>query len=196
MRAVGPKELPAIGLNIRMIDVLDGTVVWSVSNSGVSSETTSLSSFTETLVRLCVAALKAKWIETGDTVAVNFPPPDVLSSSGSLRGATVEVLSNPVLVAYRLSRARSRDDAYQDVAEVKRSTGTVTLRDEGLLDLETYYYRVSGVTESGLTSLPAGPFEITTVGPPARVEGFTGVSEIIREVPLSWTPLRDPHLEG
>ena len=58
MRAVGPNELPAIGLNIRMIDVLDGTVVWSVSKSGVSSETTSLSSFSETLVRLCVAALK------------------------------------------------------------------------------------------------------------------------------------------
>lgn len=196
MRAVGPKELPAIGLNIRMIDVLDGTVVWSVSHSGVSSETTSLSSFTETLVRLSVAALKAKWIEAGDTVAVNFPPPDVLSSSGSLRGATVEVISNPVHVAYRLSRSRSRDDVYQDVNEVKRSGGTIILRDKGLLDLETYYYRVSGVTSSGLTSLPAGPFEITTVGPPARVEGFIGVSERIREVPLSWTPPQDPYLKG
>jgi fibronectin type 3 domain-containing protein/curli biogenesis system outer membrane secretion channel CsgG len=196
MRAVGPKELPAIGLNIRMIDVVDGTVVWSVSHSGVSSEITSLSSFSETLIRLSVAALKAKWIEAGDTLAVNFPPPEVVSTSGSLREATVEVLSNPVHVGYRLSRARSRDDVYQDVNEVKRSGGTVVLRDKELLDLETYYYRVAGVTDTGLTSMPAGPFEITTAGPPAMVEGFTGVSGIIREVPLSWTPSSEPYLKG
>ena len=197
MRAVGPKELPAIGMNIRMIDVVEGTVVWSVSYSGVSSVPTSLSSFAETLVRLCVARLMQEWVRVGDTAAANIPSPQVASYEGDLRGARIEVLPEPAFVSYRFYRSRSRDGFFQDVATLKGSAGQgVVFTDTGLLDLETYHYKISGVMKNGLTGQPAGPFEITTAGPPPMVEEFAAQSEIIREVPLTWIPLRDPHLKG
>jgi TolB-like protein len=56
-KAVGSKKEPSVGLNIRIIDVEDGTILWSISNSGISQRLTNLPSFTNYLIKQIVRKL-------------------------------------------------------------------------------------------------------------------------------------------
>jgi len=196
LRVVDGKELPAIGISVRMIDVSGGTVVWSVGHSGVSSPATSLTSFSDTLLGLSVARLERAWIAVGDTLAAGAPVPQVVSHEGGLRGGQIEILTDPAFTSYRFFRSRSEDGFYEDAGSIRNSGPQVVFSDKGLHDLETYFYKVVGVVRNGLSSPAAGLFEIDTAGPPGGVEGFSAQSEIIRKVPLSWQPLHDPYVKG
>jgi len=63
--AVGSQKLPSIGFNVRMLDVEDGGIIWSVSNSAMASSPTSLSLFTQQLIIASINALKKEWKRYG-----------------------------------------------------------------------------------------------------------------------------------
>jgi len=199
-RAVGPKKCPSIGLNIRMIDVTDGTIVWSITSSGLSRTPTSLSSFAGRLIRKTVPQLIREMVRAGDTFAVNLPSPQVVSYKGKIRAAVIQVLADPprVFKGYKLLRGRSAQGPFREVA-FRRNTGerkTLTLKDRKLLDAETYYYKVAAVARNGLNGNPAGPFKITTAGPPGAVQNLSAKSGIIRKIPLSWASSGDSNIKG
>jgi hypothetical protein len=73
--AIGSQKLPSIGINVRMLDVEDGSIIWSVSDSAVASRPTSLSVFTQWLVRDSINALRKEWKRYGNkTIRVLYLP--------------------------------------------------------------------------------------------------------------------------
>jgi fibronectin type 3 domain-containing protein len=197
LKMEGAEGIPSLAFTVRMLDVSDGSDLWTVSHRAVSPAPADLKDFTERQVRLSVARLEQEWVRTGDSLAADLPAPQVSSYGGELRGARVEVITDPLVKGYRFFRARSKEDTFQEVATLKNAgEERIVFSDRGLQDLETYYYLVAGVTGSGLTGEQAGPFRIITAGPPDAVTGFTAESGIIREVPLSWQPLENPDVKG
>ena len=60
-KAIGPNKVPAIGINLRMINVQNGTIVWSLTISGISSDPSfSLSSYASFLVNQAIGELGNK----------------------------------------------------------------------------------------------------------------------------------------
>jgi len=199
-RAMGPAKLPSIGLNIRMIDVTDGTIVWSITNSGLSHTPTSLSAFAERLIRQTVPSLIREMVRSSDTYAVNLPSPQVVSYKGGIRTAKIEVLADSprMFRGYKLLRSRSARGPFRRIASI-RNTGerkTITFLDRKLLDSETYYYKVAAVARNGLNGNPAGPYKVTTAGPPGAVQSLHAKSGMIRKITLTWAPPADPHVRG
>ncbi|MBI1865639.1 MAG: hypothetical protein HYR98_07950, partial [Nitrospirae bacterium] len=84
-KASGASELSAIGINARMIDVSDGGVVWSVSDSAISPSPIGLSAFAKRMVDNLVSQLFQEALKAGDTVAANLPVPQIASSRGGVR---------------------------------------------------------------------------------------------------------------
>jgi len=199
-KASGSSELAAIGINIRMIDVADGSIVWSVTDSAISDKPISLSSFARRIIDNIVNRLLYEWIRAGDTHAVNLPTPQVVSYNGKIRGAVFEILGDAVQTyqGYNLLRSRTEKGLYEKVATAENQGAgkIIRLENKGLLDAETYYYKVSAISKSGLNSIPSGPFKITTTGPPSPVTDLKATSNNPRKVPLSWTPVNEPEIKG
>lgn len=197
-KASAGSELAAIGVNVRMIDVSDGSIVWSVTDSGISDRPISLSAFAKRLLQLMVTRLTQEWVRAGDTQAVNLPIPQVVAAQGKIRGVTVEFLPDPttLIAKYAILRSRTEQGPYQAVATLEND-GAKSFRfeDRDLADAETYYYKIASVARSGLAGPPHGPVKIATVGPPPAVTGLTARSELIRKVSVAWQPSADSHVE-
>jgi len=199
-RAVGSQKLPSIGLNIRMIDVTDGTIVWSITNSGLAKTASSLSGFAERIIRKTISQLMREMIRAGDTLAVNLPSPQVVSHKGKIRAVVIQVLADSprTFRGYKLLRSRSARGPFRVVTS-RRNTGEqkmITLTDRNLLDAETYYYKVAAVARGGFNGSPAGPFKVTTAGPPGAVQNLSAKSGLIRKVVLRWQSERDSNVHG
>ncbi|VAX16821.1 hypothetical protein MNBD_NITROSPINAE02-955 [hydrothermal vent metagenome] len=200
LRAVGEYELPAVGINVRLIDGETGSIVWSITDSAIAGKPISLSVFANRMVESMIYRLTREWVLAGDTMAIHLPTPEVISHRGEIRKAVIEVMgvSPNTFKSYRLSRSRTKRGPYKEIStKENRRFGQVELfEDEGLLDAETYYYKVEGVSSLGLTSLPVGPLQITTTGPPARVEGLKAEGNLARMVKIRWDPLNDPAVKA
>jgi len=198
MRAVGGNELPAIGINIRMIDVETGSIIWTVSDSAIADKPISISAFTRRLVKSMMARLAQEWKAAGDTFSINLPAPQVVSWKGGLRSATIEIVPSATkrFVGYNISRSHAKGGPYEKIRAVKYQKNKIVVNDKNLIDAETYYYKVGGISKNGLTGPPAGPLKITTVGPPSPVMQVTAKSNIARKVPLTWTPVNEPEVKG
>jgi len=198
-KASGKAELSAIGINVRMIDVSDGSVVWSFTDTAISDKPVSLSAFANRMVRNMVDQLTQEWIKSGDTMAANIPPPQIIASFGKIRGTIIDILpdSPKEVTGYIILRSRSEKGPYQEVASLE-NTGSKTIRfeDQNLLDAETYFYKISAKVRSGFTGMPVEPIKITTAGPPGAITGLTAQSGIIRKVALAWQPSPDPNTKG
>jgi len=199
MRAVGSSELPSVGINVRMIDVETGAIVWSVTDSAIASKPISISAFARHLVESMVFRLKSEWIAAGDTFAINLPSAQIVSHRGRIRAAVVEVFPDPPqsIKGYRLLRSRTRDGVYSEVGMFPNTgKSAITLEDTGLLDAETYYYLVETVSVHALSGPPVGPFKITTTGPPRPVMELRAESGWARRAPLYWTPVSEQEVKG
>jgi fibronectin type 3 domain-containing protein len=199
MRAVGSLELPAVGINIRMIDAETGSVIWTVTDSAISQKVVSLSAFARRLIKSMVHRLRIEWVRTGDTYAANLMPAQVTLSRGNIRSAVIKVFSGSQkrVRAYTLYRSRTKRGPYRKVS-CRKNTGekTVVFEDKNLLDAETYYYKVDAVSVTGLHSPMEGPFEITTAGAPDPVMDLAATGGQIRKVTLGWTPSRSNVVVG
>ena len=198
-KASGGAELVAMGINVRMLDVNDGSIVWSISDSAVSDQPTSQSAFAKRLVQDLVARLVQEWVRAGDFTAMNMPAPQVVSAQGKIRGTTLEILAAPVdaVASYRILRGTSPNGPFQPLRNFENVAGrTVKIEDDQLQDARSYYYQVSAVGRSGLVSPPAGLIEVTTVGPPRAVEGLDAQSGLIRNVVLRWRPSSDANVKA
>ena len=199
-RAMGPNKLPSIGLNIRMIDVADGTIVWSISNSGLSKVPTNLSAFAERIIRRTVSQIIHEMVRAGDTYAVNLPSPQVISYKGKIRSSVIQVLADSprTFRGYKLIRGRSPQGPYHVIAYARNSgeQKTITFVDRKLLDSETYYYKVAAVARNGLNGTPAGPYKIMTTGPPGVIQNLFAQSGQIRKISLKWHSQNDPNVVG
>lgn len=199
LRAVGSSELPAVGINVRMIDVETGSIVWSVTDSAISKNPTSISAFTQTLVESMIFRLKQEWIAAGDTFSVNMPRPEFVSYRGDIRGAVLELYALPKdgFPTYRVLRGKTKDGPFITAGEIKNSgANPLVFKDEGLLDAETYYYKAVALTPHGLTSAYTDLVKITTTGPPSPVAAMQAKGAVARSVPLSWTPVAEPEVKG
>lgn len=199
MRAVESRELPAVGINIRMIDAATGSIIWTVSDSAIATKVISLSSFTSHLVESMIAQLFKEWVRTGDLHAANLPSPQIISAQGSLRKAVIEVVadSSGGTKAYLFRRSSTKEGPFSDVGSLPNTKSSpIVFEDKGLLDAETYYYQVASEHVSGLAGIPAGPVAVTTVGAPEPVLDIQAEDGGIREVVLRWTPSNDPHVTG
>jgi fibronectin type 3 domain-containing protein len=199
MRAVESRELPAVGINIRMIDAETGSIIWTVSDSAIATKVISLSSFTGHLIESMIAQLRNEWVRTGDLHAVNLPSPQIISAQGFLRKAVIEVFadSSGGTKAYIFRRSSTKEGPFRDIGTLpNRSGGRIVFEDTGLLDAETYYYQVAAEHVSGLAGRPAGPVTVTTVGAPEPILDIRAEDGGIREVPLRWTPSSDPNVAG
>ena len=198
-KASGKAELAAIGLNVRMIDVNDGSIVWSVSDTAISDRPTSLSAFANRMVRNLVGQLLQEMIRVGDKQLMNVPAPVVVSSRGKVRGAVIEIQapSLETIKSYKILRSRSEAGPYREVADLEfTDSSRLQFEDRNLLDAETYYYRIYTVTKSNLTSYPTEPLKISTTGPPGTVAGLAARSGLVRRVVLTWSPASDTNTEG
>jgi len=199
MRAVGPLKLPAVGINIRMIDVETGSIIWSITDSAICKEPTSLSAFARHLIGSMIHRLKQEWVRAGDTLAISLPSPEVTSYKGEIRKAVIEILpdSPQTYPSYRLLRSRTEKGSYTQVAVAKNEgKRNIVFEDKGLLDAATYYYKVDAVSATGLTGTPFGPFTVTTKGHPSPIFEFQAVNRQARKVPLTWTPVNEPEVKG
>ncbi|OGW60470.1 MAG: hypothetical protein A2V83_09180 [Nitrospirae bacterium RBG_16_64_22] len=197
-KASGASELSAIGINARMIDVSDGGVVWSVSDSAISPSPIGLSSFAKRMVDNLVSQLFQEAIKAGDTVAANLPVPQIASSRGGVRSVFIQVVpdSPEAVESYTVLRGRTESGSYQEVGKVENSSRNVSFEDRNLLDAETYHYKVVGRNRSGMTTVPSQPVRVTTVGPPDAVTGLSAQSGLIRKVILQWQASFDPNVKG
>lgn len=199
MRAVGSLELPAVGINIRMIDTETGSVIWTITDSAISQKVISLSAFARRLIKSMIRRLRIEWVRTGDTYAVNLMPPQVTMSRGAIRSTEIKVFAgSPAKIrGYTLYRSRTKRGPYQKVA-FRKNAGekTVVFQEKGLLDAETYYYKIDAMAITGLHSPPEGPFEITTAGAPDPIMDLRVTDGQIRKVALTWTPINSDLVKG
>lgn len=197
-KASGSAELSAIGINARMIDVSDGGVVWSVSDSAISPSSIGLSAFAKRMVDSLVSQLFQEAIRAGDTVAANLPVPQIASSRGGVRTAFIEIVpdSPEAVESYTVLRGRTESGSYQEVGKVENSSRRVSFEDRNLLDAETYHYKVVGRGRSGMTTIPSQPIRVSTAGPPDAVTGLSAQSGLIRKVILQWQASFDPNVKG
>jgi hypothetical protein len=198
-KASGAAELSAIGLNVRMIDVNDGSIVWSVSDTAISDRPISLSAFANRMVRNMVTQLFQEMVRVGDTQGMNVPSPVVVNSLGKIRGAVIEIQpdSGRTIKSYKFLRSRTENGPYEEIASLTfGESKLLQFEDKNLLDAENYYYKVIAVAQSGLTSSPTKPLKIVTVGPPAVVSGLAAQGGLIRKIVLTWRPDSDPNVQG
>jgi fibronectin type 3 domain-containing protein len=195
----GTTELLALGITVRMIDVSDGSIVWSISDIAVSDRSLTLSALALQTVRKMVAQLFEEMIRVGDLQAVTLPIPRVLAAEGKSRGVLIEIQSDSpgTVSAYKILRSRAEKGPFQETGSID-NPGALTVRfeDRDLLDGETYYYQVLAVSRTRLTSLPSPSIKATTSGPPGAVSGLAAQSGLIRRVILTWQPLTDPNIKG
>ena len=195
----GTTELIAMGINVRMIDVSDGSIVWSISDIAVSDRSLTLSALANQTVRKMVTQLFQEMIRAGDLQTANIPVPRVLAFEGRLRGTIIEIQSDSLntVTAYKILRSRGEKGPFQEAGSIENpGSRTVRYEDRDLLDGETYYYQVLAVSPLGLTSLPGPSVKVTTAGPPGTVSGLTAQSGLIRRVVLTWQPLTDSKVQG
>jgi len=195
----GTTELVAIGINARMIDVSDGSLVWSISDIAVSDRSLTLSALADQTVRKMVTQLFKEMIRAGDLQTAKIPVPRVLASEGQLRGTIIEIQSDSLstVSAYKILRSRGEKGPFQEAGSLENpGSRRVRYEDRDLLDGETYYYQVLAVSPLGLTSLPGPSVKVTTAGPPGTVSGLTAQAGLIRRVVLTWQPLTDPTVQG
>ena len=199
MRAVGSLELPAVGINIRMIDGETGAIVWSISDSAIAKRPISISAFARHLIESMVHRLVREWVRAGDTLSINLPPPQVISYRGKIRGAIIEVLPDSLKTyrLYRFFRSRLEKGPYTKVAAIPNNPGQkIVFSEKGLLDAKTYYYKIDAVNRKGLTGTPAGPFKVTTIGPPSPVIELHAKSHQLRKIFLTWEQVNKPEIKG
>jgi len=200
LRASGSNELPSVGINVRMISVNDGSIVWSVSDSALGRATDPISSFAVSLVQRVVQELKLEWIKQGDTVAINLPAISASRVEGGVREAEIILprSSKTVFTSYRIYRSRTEFGDYQYIGVAKNTSEArnTTFKDSNLLDDEQYYYKVVGVAPSGLNGPLSVAYDVTTIGPPSAVLGFNADSNKARKVPLTWNSASEPHIKG
>ena len=199
VKVSGTTELVAIGINARMIDVSDGSIVWSIADIAVSDRSLTLSALADQTVRKMVTQLFQEMIRAGDLQTANIPVPRVLASEGKLRGTIIEIQSDSLntVTAYKILKSRGEKGPFQEAGSIENpGSRTVRYEDRDLLDGETYYYQVLAVSPLGLTSLPSPSVKVTTAGPPGTVSGLTAQSGLIRRVVLTWQPLTDPNVQG
>lgn len=199
MRAVGSLELPAVGINIRLIDTETGAIIWTITDSAISKKVVSLSAFTRRMVKSMIRRLAKEWVRAGDTYAVNLQPPQVVSYQGKIRSVVIKVYAGPreKFKSYTLYRSHTKKGPYEKIT-TRRNNGdkTIVLKDKNLLDAETYYYKIGAVNALGLHAAAEKPLHITTAGPPQPVTGLRADGGLIRMVALAWTPSRSKTVSG
>ena len=200
LRANGANELPSVGINVRMISVNDGSIVWSVSDSALGKATDPISSFAVSLVQRVVQELQREWIRQGDTIAINLPTISPSRVEGGVREVMVTLprSSKNVFTSYRVYRSRIESGEYQYIGVAKNASESrsAVYTDSNLLDDEQYFYKVVGVAPSGLNGPLSAAYKATTVGPPSAVLGFNADSNKARKVPLTWNSASEPHIKG
>ena len=199
VRSVNGYDVPAVGINIRMIDTQTGSIIWTVSDSAISRESISISTFADQLVESMIEQLRHEWIRIGDTFAVNLPSPQIVSSKGYIRRATIRVHpeSRKKVKSYTLLRSRTKGGHYTKIKSLNNSSSkTIVFEDTQLLDAETYYYKVVALHLSGLNGIPAGPVKITTKGAPDSLSYLTAESGGLRECKITWHSSKDTEVAG
>ncbi|MBI5583613.1 MAG: hypothetical protein HY892_07295, partial [Deltaproteobacteria bacterium] len=192
-------QMAAIGITVRLIDVADGSIVWSLTDSAVTDRPISLSAFAHQMIRKMVSLLFQEMLRVGDTLGVGVPIPRVASSQGKIRGTVIEIQPDPpsVVLNYKILRGPTEAGPYQEVSLLPQvDAPLVRYEESNLPDGETFYYRVVAVAPSKMTSLPTKPIKISTAGPPGAVTGLTAQSGLIRKVVLTWQPSTDPQVRG
>lgn len=199
VRSVNGNDLPAVGINIRMIDTQTGSIIWTVSESAIARRAISITTFADQLVESMIEQLRYEWIRNGDTFAVNLPSPQIVSFQGHIRKATIQVHpeSTKKVQRYTLMRSRTKGGPYTKIKSLNnRSSKTIVFEDTGLLDAETYYYKVAAFHVSGLTGLPAGPVKVTTKGAPGSLSSLTAENGGLRECKIRWHSSTDTGVAG
>ncbi len=126
----------------------------------------------------------------------------LLALSGELRAIPLRwqpVLAGPV-AGYLVERAASEDGEFERAAViadgfvarwVDRGAGS-----SGLLDGETYHYRVRAIAEDGALGAHGKVVPGTTAALPERPRRVRAISGLPRRVALSWDPSTDPTVAG
>jgi len=198
-KAVDTRQLLAVGLSIRLIDSTTGTVIWSITHSGLGSQSLSLSQHAQNLVEQVIPALVEAWKKAGDVLAVALPIPRVTYCQGGLTRVKIEWLADDrsLIEEYIILRSDSPEGRYRLISEIRnRGKGELTYEDKNLAYSSIYYYKVHSVSCDGLVSLNTPPLKATTAALPPPVKGLTARSGKIRAVPLFWDISSDPYVAG
>jgi len=133
----GTTELVAIRINVRMIDVSDGSIVWSIADIAVSDRSLTLSALANQTVNKMVTQLFQEMIRAGDLQTANIPVPRVPASEGKLRGTIIEIQSDSLttVTAYKILRSRDGKGPFQEAGSIENpGSRTVRYEDRDLLD--------------------------------------------------------------
>lgn len=131
-------------------------------------------------------------------------PPIILKTEGRSKSILIVWAANPLksqdtsqMAGYKIYRADQEDGQYQEVNKLllsdltDSSDGKIHYRATALSDGHTYFYRLAAFNEKGIESELCYPVKGTTF---PIVASVNSVSDLIREVKLSWTGTQSPFL--
>jgi hypothetical protein len=136
----------------------------------------------------------------------DFAPnaPIILKTEGRSKSILIVWAPNPSksqdtsrLAGYKIYRANNEDGPYQEVNKLLASDltdsgdGKIHYRATALPDGHTYFYRLVAFNEKGIESELCYPVKGTTF---PGIAAINSVSDLIREVKLSWTGIQSPFL--
>lgn len=195
-QAQGGKTYAVVGVSIRLVSARSGQILWSADLAKRATDpNTPLSAHARTVVHELVSGLYQKWgaqrtvanmeILVNPNVPVKYstpasadtgvseelptpsPPSGLTASDKGLRSVTLtwKPPQDSLISSYRIERAVTPDGPFVSVGETAPSKGVYTDR-SGLLDGETYYYRIVALSRYETTSAPSSIAESMTAPPP------------------------------
>ncbi len=206
---------PVVGITIRLIDCRSGKVMWSVDLAKrAEDKSVTLSEHARTVVHEMSAGVYQKWKvqrkvprppdpapgareESPDDVVGRTsapvepekppkPPSGLKLSDMGLREVTI-AWESPADGAsqYKIERADKAEGPFTLLSKASARRGEYK-DDEGLEDNTVYYYRLTGVSDTGLEGPPSDVVESMTAPPPEPPAGLKAVAHGSRAVQVTW----------
>jgi len=136
----------------------------------------------------------------------DFAPnaPIILKTEGRSKSILIVWTPSPIksqdtsqMIGYKIYRAENEDGPYQEANKLlltdvtDSGDGKIHYRATGLPDGRTYFYRLAALNAKGIESELCYPVKGMTL---PTIASVNSVSDLIREVKLSWTGIQSPFL--
>ncbi len=183
-------------LNLRMIRIPEGDTAWSMSCSS-RGKPKDMEEIAGEAIGSVVRSLIHRWRSDGATTAWGIKLQPLEASGGySYIALQVPQYEETEIKEYIVSRGIFESGPYVEIKRVgTKKKDSLTFKDDNVQTDRNYFYRYRVVTKMGFVSPPSEAVE-ARLGKPSAPRGLTVISDVIREVPLSWTPSPEPEVKG
>jgi len=191
----------SFAFNIRMTDIQTGKTAW-ILRAACEDKKQYRELKKQHILKIMNESLQkliSTMVAEGDIFSPQLPNPTVISSRGGLRKIRVILQPDPpcTYAAYQLLTAVDPEGPFTaHTAPVINDHVPIILEHTALEDGKRYSYTVIGLTNTGLSNVPAPPFSVTTSGAPRPLDSLQASGNNLRHIRLFWTPSQDPNVTG